>query len=124
MKAKQLYIISVIVIAIPWLFLLEVFPIPYHRISTLAEVVLEGAMFIALVFVTGFLRKDLKRLKAIGDIATDSKKNTSGRDALGKTDANSALKRAGVRMLFYLACITLFLLGLILLILAISFSLL
>ena len=104
MKGKILSIISVIVIAVPWLFLLEVIPINYSQISVAAEVTIEGIMFVALFFVVYLLRKELKRLK------------TAGAEVKG---ADKVIPR----LLFVLASLTLFLIGLVLVLIAISFSL-
>lgn len=105
MKGKTLYIVSAIVTAVPWLFLLELIPVPYYRISTAVEVTIEAIMFALLLAVVIFLRKELKRLKG-----ADGEKN--GR----------AYRNVG-RVLFVLACITLFIVGLILVLIAISFTL-
>lgn len=87
MKGKTLNIVSLIVIAAPWLFLLEIIPIPYNRISTAAEVIAEAVMFAALLTVAIFLKKEHKRV------------------------------------LFVLACISLVVVGLILVLIAVSFML-
>jgi membrane protein implicated in regulation of membrane protease activity len=105
MRGKTLYIVSLIVIAVPWLFLLEIIPVPYNRISTAGEVTIEAIMFAALLAVVIFLRKELKRLK-----------NAEG-------DGNRRAYRNVGRLLFVLACITLFIVGLILVLIAISFTL-
>lgn len=105
MKGKALYIISLIVILVPWLFLLEIIPVPYNRISTAVEVTIEAIMFAALLAVAIFLRKELKRLK-----------NAEG-------DRNRRAYRNVGRLLFVLACITLFIVGLILVLIGISFTL-
>jgi membrane protease YdiL (CAAX protease family) len=99
MKGKLLYIISIIVTAAPWIFLLEVLPIPYSQISTAAEVTAEAIMFAALLAVVILLKKELKRLKA-----------ESGNRVLA-------------RILFVLSSLTLFLVGLVLVLIAVSFSL-
>lgn len=103
MKGKMLSIISIIVIAIPWLFLLEVLPISYSQISTAAEVTIESVMFAALLIVVILLRKERKSLKQEGSEGLTSR-------VIG-------------RFLFVLASVTLFLVGLILVLIAISFSL-
>jgi membrane protein implicated in regulation of membrane protease activity len=90
---------------VPWLFLLEIIPVPYYRISTGVEVTIEAIMFAALLAVVIFLRKELKRLK-----------NAEG-------DGNRRAYRNVGRLLFVLACITLFIVGLILVLIAISFTL-
>ena len=105
MKGKTLYIVSLIVTAVPWLFLLEIIPVPYYRISTAAEVTIEAVMFAALLAVVIFLRKELKRLKG------------------GEGETNRRAYRNLGRLLFVLACITLFIVGLILALIAISFTL-
>jgi len=104
MKGKILSIISIIVIAVPWLFLLEAIPINYNQISVAAEVTIEGIMFAALLFVVISLRKELKRMKAEGSEVKGAEKVIS-------------------RILFVLASLTLFLVGLVLVLIAISFSL-
>ncbi len=105
LRGKTLYIVSLIVILVPWLFLLEIIPVPYNRISTAMEVTIEAVMFAALLAVVIFLRKELKRLKkADGD------------------ENRKAYRNVG-RLLFVLACITLFIVGLILVLIAISFTL-
>lgn len=104
MKAKILYIISIIVITVPWLFLLEAIPINYGQISVAAEVTVEGIMFAALLFVVILLRKELKGLKAEGA-------EVKGAD------------KVVPRILFVLASLTLFLIGLVLVLISISFSL-
>lgn len=118
MKGKILYIISIIVIAMPWLFLLEILPVPYNQISTAAEVIIEGIMFATLMTVVILLRKELKRLKtarmeeskADHDIGVHARKASRTYRVIG-------------RLLFVLASITLFLIGLILVLIAISFTL-
>ena len=101
MKTKILFIICAVVIAVPWLFLLEILPVPYGQISTAAEVTIEGVMFAALSAAVILLRKVLKRMKGSGLTA----------------------KRVIGRILFILASVTLFIVGLILLLIAISFTL-
>ena len=108
MKGKALYIISIIVIALPWLFLFEVWPIPYYKLSTLIEVLIEGSMFVLLVIILTLLKKHSKRLKEI-DYGKKTEHKSSGR-MLGK-------------ILFVLAFLTLFVLGLVLLLIGISFTL-
>lgn len=103
MRGKVVYIISIIVIVIPWLFLLEAIPISYSQLSTQAEVIIESVMFLLLAAVVILLRKELKRRKAL------------------KEDSRSA--RTLTRILLVLAYITLFLMGLILVLIALSFSL-
>lgn len=110
MKRKFLYMISAIAIAAPWLFLLEALPIPYAQISTAAEVTAEGVMFAALLAVVILLRKDLKQMKAAGADAT-------------RGQADGKASRITGRILYVLASLTLFLVGLILVLIAISFSL-
>lgn len=105
MRGKTLYIASLIVIAAPWLFLLEIIPVPYGRIGTAAEVTIEAVMFAALLAVVIFLRKELKRLKSVA-----GEKNRRAYRNIG-------------RLIFVLACITLFLVGLVLALIAISFTL-
>lgn len=100
MKEKLLYVISVIVIALPWLFLLEVLPLPYYKISTALEVTVEGIMAALLLAVVLLLKKRLKRMKDY---------------QAGK------MSRFWGRTLFVLACVTLFLVVLILALIAISF---
>lgn len=110
MKRKFLYIISTITIAAPWLFLLEVLPIPYAQISTAVEIIAEGVMFAALLAVVILLRKELKRMKAAGADAKMGQADRKGSRIIG-------------RILYVLASLTLFLVGLILVLIAISFSL-
>ena len=109
MKGKLIYFISAIVIALPWIFLLEVLPIPYSRISILAEVAIECTMFTALLIAASLLRKELKRLKIARIENTDSDKHYAAR-IIG-------------RVLFVFASITIFVVGLILLLIGISYSL-
>lgn len=104
MKGKILYIISIIAIAMPWLFLLEFIPISYSQISIAAEVTTEVVMFAALLGIVILLRKELKRLKAAGNEVKGAEKVIP-------------------RILFVLASLTLFLIGLVLVLIAISFSL-
>ena len=63
MRGKIIYAASLILIALPWLFLLELWPISYSRMGTLTEVFLEGIMFVLLMICMVFLKKELKRLK-------------------------------------------------------------
>jgi hypothetical protein len=102
MKKKTMYGISVIVIALPWLFLLEVLPIPYYKIGTALEVTMEGIMAALLLAIVLILRNRLKLMKEF------HAKN---------------LSRIGVRILFVLACLTLFIVVLILVLIGISFTL-
>ncbi len=81
-------------IATPWLFLMEAFPIDYSQISTAAEITAEAIMFAALMAVVILLRRERK--KAPGIIG---------------------------RILFIFAAVTLFLVGLVLALIALSFSL-
>jgi len=118
MKGKTLYIISIIVIAMPWLFLLEAIPISYSQISTVAEVTIEGIMFIALFIVVILLRKELKRLKPAGAEAKEADHNSGVRSKKGGQES-----RVIPRILFVLASLTLFLIGLVLVLIAVSFSL-
>jgi hypothetical protein len=104
MKTKILLIICVIIIVVPWLFLLEILPVPYGQISTSTEVSIEGAMFAALLAAVILLRKELKHLKA------------------AREEGHKAERVIG-RILFVLASITLFIVGLILALIAISFTL-
>ena len=107
MRGKTLYIVSLVVILVPWLFLLEIIPVPYYRISTAVEVTIEAVMFAALLAVVIFLRKELKRLK----------------NAEAEGNRNRRAYRNVGRLLFVFACITLFIVGLILILIAISFTL-
>ncbi len=109
MKGKLLYIISTIVIALPWIFLSEVLPIPYHRISTLAEIIIQCTMFAGLLIVVSLLRKELKRMKAARIDNKDSDKKY--------------VDRMVGRLLFLCASITIFVVGLTLLFIGISYSL-
>lgn len=116
MKRKALFIISIIVIAAPWLFLLEILPIPYYQINTATEVTIEGAMFAALLAVVILLGKELKRLKA-----ARATRDAGHNDVQTKRGDTSA--RVIGRILFVLASITLFIVGLILALIAIAFTL-
>lgn len=109
MKRNVLYIISSIVIALPWLFLFEVWPIPYNQLSTFAEVLIEGTMFILLMVILSLLRKDLKRSKT-----SVSEKNKTNQKPQGRIIG---------KILFVLTSLTVFVLGLVLLLIGISFSL-
>lgn len=114
-RRRILYLISVIAIAVPWLFLLELLPVPYSQINSVLEVIIESAMFAALLAVVILLEKELKRLKAArGEADHEGNVQTS-------KGHNSA--RVIGRLLFILASITLFIVGLILLLVAISFTL-
>ncbi len=101
MKRKLLYPASLVAIAVPWLFLMEALPIPYGQISTAAEVTAEGIMFAALLAVVILLRKELRRAKSAGTKAS----------------------RSITRVLLVFASLTLFLVGLVLVLIAVSFSL-
>lgn len=103
MKGKILSIISAVVIALPWLFLLEAIPISYSQLSTRAEVILESGMFVLLAITVVLLRKELKKQKA------------------SKEDGRTS--RIITRILLILAYITLFIVGLVLVLIALSFSL-
>jgi hypothetical protein len=118
MKGKTLLIICAVVIAAPWLFLLEILPVPYNQISTPAEVVIEGVMFAALLAVVILLRKELKRLKAVREEARNERQDGS----VPAENRHTGLRVIG-RILFVLASVTLFIVGLILALIAISFSL-
>ncbi|HVI41560.1 MAG TPA: hypothetical protein VM577_12985 [Anaerovoracaceae bacterium] len=117
MKGKVLYFISLIVIALPWLFLLEIMPIPYSQISTLVEVIIEGTMFIALLIIVALLRKELKRQKASG-----ADKSGSDMDKADKKKDRRSGRVVG-SILFVLASTTQFLVGLVLLLIGISYTL-
>jgi len=99
MKGKILYLFSAAAVLAPWLFLLEWIPIPYHRISTAAEVIAEAVMFLALLAAVILLRKELRQT---GSSRTD---------------------RIAGRILFVLASVTLVLVGLVLALVAVSFTL-
>lgn len=101
MKGKTLYIVSLIVVVLPWLFLLEIIPVPYYLISTAVEITIEAAMFAAVLAVVILLRRDLKSKSGVQSDRT---------------------YRILGRILFVLASITLFILGLILVLIAISFT--
>jgi hypothetical protein len=118
MKGKTLYIISAVVIGVPWLFLLEILPVPYHQIGTAAEVIIEGFMFAVLLTAVILLRRELKRLKAVRVEEREADHDT-GAYARKSGRANRVIGR----ILFVLASITLFLIGLILVLIAISFTL-
>ena len=113
MKGKSLYIVSAIIIALPWIFLLEILPIPYNRIGTLTEIVIECAMFTSLLVVASLLRKDLKRQKQL--------KKSEQNDGSSKPGGRG-LRVIG-RILFILTSLTIFLVGLVLLLIGISYSL-
>ena len=102
MREKVLYGMAVVVIALPWLFLLEVLPLPYDQIGTALEVAIEGVMALLLAAAVLFLRKQLKVMKEF---------------FAGK------MARMGVGILFVLAWVTLFLVCLILALIGISFTL-
>lgn len=118
MKGRTLFIICVIVIAAPWLFLLEILPVPYDQISTASEVIIEVAMFAALLAALILLRKALKRLKA----AREQARSADREGSVYAGNRHTAARVIG-RILFVLASITLFIVGLILVLIAISFSL-
>lgn len=129
MKRKILYIVSIIVIAVPWLFLLEILPVPYSRITTAVEVTIEGVMFAALFSVVILLRKELKRQKTAA--AREKGQSTEGAGTNGQAESGQdgsqkngggRVSRAMGRLLFVLASITMFLIGLILVLIAISYS--
>ncbi|MEL7654594.1 MAG: hypothetical protein AAGU75_01655 [Bacillota bacterium] len=109
MKRNVLYIISIIVIALPWLFLFEVWPIPYYKLSTFAEVLIEGTMFVLLMIVLSLLKKDLKRSKT-----SITEKNRTNQKPQGRMMG---------KILFVLTSLTVFVVGLVLLLIGISFSL-
>lgn len=104
MRGKTLYIVSLIVIVVPWLFLMEIIPVPYYKISIAVEVIVEAVMFAALLAVVIFLKKELKRLKT------------------AEGEKNGRAYRITGRILFVLACISLFIVGLILVLIVISFT--
>lgn len=113
MKGKSIYIISAVIIALPWIFLLEILPIPYDRIGTLTEIIIECTMFTALLVAASLLRKELKRQKQLKKAdPIDSSSEQGGR-----------WMRAIGRILFILASLTIFVVGLILLLIGISYSL-
>ena len=114
MKGKILYLVSAVIIALPWIFLLEILPIPYNQISTFWEIVIECVMFTALLIVASLLRKELKRLKHT------AKEESSGNRST-KTGGRT-MKFIG-RILFLLTSFTIFVVGLILLLIGISYSL-
>lgn len=134
MKRKILYIASIIVIAVPWLFLLEILPVPYSRITAAVEVTIEGVMFAALFSVVILLRKELKRQKTAA--AWEKGQGTEGAETSGQAESGQAgsgqagsrkngggrVSRAMGRLLFVLASITMFLIGLILVLIAVSYS--
>jgi hypothetical protein len=115
MKGKILYLVSAIIISLPWIFLLEILPIPYNQISTFWEIVIECAMFTALLIAASLLRKELKRLKH-GAKETESSDN-------GNNKAGGRTMRLLGRILFILASFSIFVVGLILLLIGISYSL-
>ncbi len=115
MKTKIIFIICAVVIAAPWLFLLEILPVPYDQISTVTEVTIEGIMFAALLAAVILLKKELKRLKAVRE---------SARPEVGAHAENRHIAARVVgRILFVLASVTLFIVGLILALIAISYTL-
>jgi hypothetical protein len=109
MKRKIIFLISAVIIAIPWVFLTEVLPIPYNRISTFAEIVIECGMFAALLVSVSLLRRELKYMKQAKEA--------------GGVKADGRWMRSIGRILFVLASFTLFVVGLILVLIALSFSL-
>ena len=126
MKGKVLYPVSIIVIAVPWLFLLEILPVPYSRITTAAEVTMECIMFAALLAVVILLRKGLKRMNGQAADRRERRKTGSGRvkgQAQDGKDGAGKINRVIAGVLFTFASITLFLVGLILVLIAISFTL-
>jgi len=106
MKRKLLYGISILLTALPWLFLFEVFPISYYRLSVALEVMIEGSMFLLLVAASILIKRDLNRQKKTADKRTGHK---------------TAIRTA--KTLFVLMILTLVVLGLVLLIIGISFRL-
>ena len=108
MRGKILYIATCIIIALPWLFLFEIWPIPYNRLSTFAEVLIEGSMFVLLMVDLTLLRKDSKRLKY-----SASEKNKS----------DLKFRRIVGKILFVLTSLTLFVVGLVLLLIGVSYTL-
>ncbi|QOX62145.1 hypothetical protein FRZ06_01650 [Anoxybacterium hadale] len=112
MKGKSLYIVSAIIIALPWIFLLEILPLPYHSIGTLTEIAIECAMFTSLLVVASLLRKDLKRQKQL--------KKSEQNEGISKPGGRG-LRVIG-RILFALTSLTIFLVGLVLLLIGISYS--
>ncbi len=113
MKGKVLYLVSAIIISLPWIFLLEILPIPYNQISTFWEIVIECAMFTALLIAASLLRKELKRLKHAAKESSDNGNNKAG----GRT-----MRLLG-RILFILVSFTILVVGLILLLIGIFYSL-
>lgn len=109
MKGKILYLISIILIALPWLFLFELWPISYSQMGTLVEVLIEGSMFALLLVDMRLLRKEIKRLKVSASDKTASK--------------HKLFYKITGRILFVLASITMVILGLVLLLIGISFTL-
>lgn len=98
MKGKILYLFSIIAVLAPWLFLLEWIPISYNKISTAAEVTAEGIMFAALLTAVIFLKRDLRQ-----------------------PGSGKAFKTAG-KILLVLTSVTMVLVGLVLTLIAVSFS--
>jgi membrane protein implicated in regulation of membrane protease activity len=84
---------------------MEIIPVPYYRIGIAVEVTIEAIMFAALLAVVIFLKKELKRLKT------------------AEEEKNGRAYRIMGRILFVLASISLFVIGLILVLIAISFTL-
>ena len=112
MRGKSIYIVSAIIIALPWIFLLELLPIPYDRISTLTEIIIECVMFTALLIAASLLRKELKRQKL--------QKAQPAQE--GSASGSRSMRLIG-RLLFLLDSLTIFVVGLILLLIGISYSL-
>ena len=112
MRGKSIYIVSAIIIALPWIFLLELLPIPYDRISTLTEIIIECVMFTALLVAASLLRRELKRQK--------QQKNEGAEKS---SEPGKRWMRVLGRVLLVLVSLTSVLMGLILLLIGISFSL-
>ena len=110
MRGKIIYAASLVLIALPWLFLFELWPISYSRMGTLTEVLLEGTMFVLLMVCMVFLKKELKRLKT----------------ASAEEGSNGGMRfyRISGTILYILENITLVILGLVLMLIVVSFTLL
>ena len=119
MKGKVLYALSIIFILLPWLFLSEVLPIPYYRLSVIAEVLIEGSMLILLAVMMFFLKKELKRVNQ----PLKGEDWSSGKSPDQNRTSRKALKR-WVKLLFVLSAVTLAVLVLILLVIGVSFTIL
>ncbi|MBR0598712.1 hypothetical protein [Sinanaerobacter chloroacetimidivorans] len=127
-KKMLLYFFCFIIVLAPWLFLLEVFPVPYYKINVGNEVILEVTMLLAVFFQIIFLRKELVHLNPKVISIRENKKNGSkNKKKSGSSHARRAEKcknsRVIVKLLLTGSVITFVLLGIILIVIGISFLL-